>query len=986
MRSAEDGNSEAEPSRRNALAIQARALDPARHAAAAYFRSPADLHYKGPYARAEGARLNRLGLLHFKRGDYAKAEPIHQRALAILEHALGPEHPDVATSLNNLALVYHAKGDYAVAESLYLRALAIVEKAFGPEDPTLHYALSNLAENYWATGDYDKAEPLNLRALAICEKALWPGDPNVAHMLTSVAHDCCAKGDYDKAESLNLRALAIFEKAMGPQHPETALCLDYLAALYEAKGDYAKAEPVYLRVLALTEKELGPGHPNLACSLCGIAGLWLTQGQLSKAFEALCRTTAIQDQNATIILTTGSDEQKRTYMATLRGTTDMVVSLHVQFAPDAEDTKRFALVTILRRKGRVLDAMTDSYRTLRNRFGPAERRLLDELRAVSGQYSTLVWRGPDEMPPERYHKLVRDLNIKRQEIENQLCIRSRDLQTELAPVTLERVQAAIPEGSALVELFLCEPHGRRAERRYVAYVLRHEGDITWADLGDAAPIDAAVDGLLRALARASADARPTHARPAARDLDVPPETPTDPRPTARNVDLLVMQPIRGLLGSTCHILLSPDGTLNLVPFAALVDESGRYLIERYTFTYLTSGRDLLRFATHQPSQQGPIVLAAPDYDAVVAASATQNEDRRRASADARGLRFHPLRHAAEEGRALGRKLGTQPLVGVAATKAAVKWLKGPAVLHIATHGFFLPNAPERPASRSWEQRRGDLRSFDAVAPHTIFTENPMLRSGLAMAGANRRDAKHDDGLFTALEVSQLDLTGTQLMVLSACETGVGEIHSGDGVYGLRRAMVIAGAETHVMSLWSVDDAATRELMEAYYDMLLEGWGRSQALREVQLAMLQDPKRAHPYYWASFIVSGNPAALYGAPWAGDLTAEKNLTISLAGSQYAFHGASGSVLRDDKMTKGFIKAFISWGSSGLHAPDRFLLGKDGDLRVRDRFVAVIQEYDGKTGAPLGVFVSDRGVGGFIGVTLGPTGDIYAGVLSVTPNRGF
>jgi hypothetical protein len=145
----------------------------------------------------------------------------------------------------------------------------------------------------------------------------------------------------------------------------------------------------------------------------------------------------------------------------------------------------------------------------------------------------------------------------------------------------------------------------------------------------------------------------------------------------------------------------------------------------------------------------------------------------------------------------------------------------------------------------------------------IYAENPLLRSGLVFAGVNRGKSGKDDGTLTALEAAQLNLDGTKLVVLSACETAVGEARSGDGVYGLRRALVIAGAETLVMSLWQVSDAATRELMEAYYAGLLGGGGRGEPMRQVQLAMLKDPGRAHPYYWASFIVSGNPSALDGA---------------------------------------------------------------------------------------------------------------------------
>jgi len=141
-------------------------------------------------------------------------------------------------------------------------------------------------------------------------------------------------------------------------------------------------------------------------------------------------------------------------------------------------------------------------------------------------------------------------------------------------------------------------------------------------------------------------------------------------------------------------------------------------------------------------------------------------------------------------------------------------------------------------------------------------ENPLLRSGLALAGANRANSESGDGVMTALEATGLDLWGTKLVVLSACDTGLGEVRNGDGVYGLRRALVLAGSETQVMSLWPVSDRSTRDLMVGYYTALIHGRGRGEAIREVQLRMLRTRAQRHPYYWASFIQSGEWANLEG----------------------------------------------------------------------------------------------------------------------------
>jgi CHAT domain-containing protein len=326
-----------------------------------------------------------------------------------------------------------------------------------------------------------------------------------------------------------------------------------------------------------------------------------------------------------------------------------------------------------------------------------------------------------------------------------------------------------------------------------------------------------------------------------------------------------MQPLRALLGegaanadsrptsTTRWILLSPDGALNLVPFGALVDQEGRYLIKRASFTYLTSGRDLLRLAERSPDpQQGALILANPDFGDV------RDERPERAgapaiatrSADMSALLFKPLRETEAEGEEVSRSLGGATLLTHAgATEEAIKAAKGPRLLHVASHGFFLPD------------RRGDAEREDDARR----VENPLLRAGLALAGANRRRSATDaeDAVLTALEISGLDLRGTRLVVLSACETGVGAtaedetgVGRGEGVYGLRRALVMAGAETQVMSLWSVADEATKTLMSAYYRGLAAGGGRSESMRQAQLAMLATEGSSHPFYWASFIVSGN----------------------------------------------------------------------------------------------------------------------------------
>jgi CHAT domain-containing protein len=353
-----------------------------------------------------------------------------------------------------------------------------------------------------------------------------------------------------------------------------------------------------------------------------------------------------------------------------------------------------------------------------------------------------------------------------------------------ADAPLSQVQAAIPEGSALVEL-------ATTGSRVMASVLHRSGAVAQVNLGAVDRIDRAVDRLRVALS----------------------DPTLDPKPAARALDALVMQPIRSLLGDSTSVLLSADGALDRVPMSALYDEDGHYLLERISFTYLTNRGDLLRMAAPSPAREGALVFANPAFDLDASPASIIPP-----SIDLGKARFPALPATLEEGQAVGRALGAaKVLTGPDATEGAVKALHGPRVLHIATHGFSLKG-----------------------------------RAGLAFAGANLRRSGAEDGILTALEAASLDLRGTKLVVLSGCETS----------HGLRNALSLAGAETQVTSLWKVDDEATAELMVAYYRTLGGGAGRSLAMRTAQLAVRANEETAHPYYWAGFIVSGNPAPLSG----------------------------------------------------------------------------------------------------------------------------
>ncbi|HJY84662.1 MAG TPA: CHAT domain-containing protein, partial [Candidatus Binatia bacterium] len=723
--------------------------------------------------------------------------------------SLGPAHPNVATTLNNLAELYREQREYGRAEPLFRQALTIWEKRLGPEHPTVATALNNLATLYREQGEYGRAEPLFQRALTI-----W-------------------------------------QKSLGPAHPNVATALHNLATLYREQGEYGQAEPLFQRALAIREKELGPAHPTVAATLHGLAILYAAQGAEAQAIALQTRCNDIREHYLTLLLAAGSEEEKRAYLATFTDEMHLTLSLHLRFAPHDPQAARLALTTVLRRKGRVLDALTDSLATVRRHLSAEDQAALGQLAALRAQLATWVLRGPGGLDSQQQQARIAQVEAQAQQLEAQISARSAAFHAQSRLVTIGDVQQHIPTGAALLEFVLYKPFHLEAQSpadrwgapHYAAYVLRRDGDPVWVDLGGAASIDLAITQVRRALG----------------DPDY-----QDVQTLARALDEQVMRPVRRLLGNARLVLLSPDGQLNLLPFGALVDEGHHYLIERLTFVTLTAGRDLLRLTAKNASRQEPVLVANPDFDS---SGSSKGVSLARAGweVEAHYLgnwsdpRFTPLEGTAGEATALKRLLPEATiLTGPAATEAALKQLQGPRILHIATHGFFVANHKE-----------DVLKGLGFAELHTAGSlnhpvlpswENPLLRSGLALAGANQQGDEGEDGMLTALEAASLDLGGTKLVVLSACETGVGDIENGEGVYGLRRAIGMAGAESQVMSLWKVGDTATRSLMVAYYANLILGEGRAKGLRHVQLQMLRSTKWHHPFYWASFIQSGDWTAI------------------------------------------------------------------------------------------------------------------------------
>ncbi|WNG28188.1 tetratricopeptide repeat protein [Cystobacter fuscus] len=851
--------------------------------------------------------FNDLASLYLAQGKYKKAEDLFRKSLALHEESLGKSHPDVAQVLNNLAALYVAQGQYGQAERLFQRALDIYESAPAGSDPTrVADSLNNLASIYQTQGLYDRAEPLLQRALELRKQALGEGHPRVADSLNNLANLYLDQKSYGQAEPLFERAFGLYEATFGPSHPTTAQALHNLAALYRLQGLYGqakplleralvlreqalgerhpdiaqslniladvyrlqgwydRAEPLLERALALREQFLGESHPDVAISLRRLAQLRLAQHRLEQALPLLTRAFSLSEQRLRHEALDFSESRLSSFLHSLRAEEETLYAL-LRAHPQDVRVQRLALGATLLLKGRSVEETAQISRTLYQHLGPEDRDTFERLRGLRTRLADLSLAGPGALSSEDYQQRLKTLTEEGDSLEADLARRSAPLRALSALPSLadivERVAASLPQDGALVEFIAYEdsplvhppgtpPASTPGPVRYLALVLFPDASIRVVDLGPAVPIDRAASGLRDALAHPNVSSLAP----------------------AQKLHQLVFQPLRPLLGSTRRLLLSPDGQLGLVPFDALRDGHA-FLLDSFHFTYLTSGRELLPRPQDIAPSSSVFVLADPDFSATAPAPASTPRSAPTPVPPSGPLeRFFsswrgklpggspaPLPGTRLEAQGIQHLLPqAQLFLGPEATKERLLLLPTPGILHVATHGFFLGEPPSTPGSRHRDV--GESSGGDAFAAQ----QEPLLNSGLLLASTRAAAAgvstpSVESSLVTALELAGLDLWGTQLVVLSACDTGRGEVQLGQGIYGLRRALVVAGAETVVMSLWKVRDDTTRLLMEAYYRNLLAGQGRASALREAM--RLLRASHPHPYYWAPFIALGSDAPLH-----------------------------------------------------------------------------------------------------------------------------
>ncbi len=829
----------------------------------------------GPDAPALATTLDNAGVLFFVRGDYERARPLYERALEILSSAaasdprheaelgrvhshlgplfqelgqystarehyerslevfretLGPAHTQVAMTANNLATLLAKIGDHGEALKLYRESLASLETALGTEHPLIASSKHNLADLDHRMGKDDEAIALYREAIVLKEKVLGPAHPSLALTLSNLSYLSSDRLELDAAQSLAERALEIQERALGAAHVDLAYGLISLGRAETARGNHEGARATLERAVELRSDALGPDNPLVAEPLHFLSEVLLRAGRDREAFELALRAESIGRNHLRLTARGAPERQALHYAAERLSSLDLALAI----AADLQDPSLSASGwdALIRSRAVVLDEMATRHR-LTAQGDVSVREPFAAYRTAAERLVNVLLRGPGTAGVEQYQLKVAELRAAEEAAERRVAAASESVRTAVAERELgfREVGAALPDGATLVGFARIggDPSSAVPEASYLAFVLEAAGrSPRVVSLGPARELETAIR-------RWRGELRPEVAATDASRY----------RATGERLRELLWDPLGLPTGGDRLVLIVPAGAIHLVNFSALPLQSAGFIAEADVLIhYLSSERELLA-GPGRAAGSDVLVVGGAAFEtlgeAVDAATPAADACDPLARLDVPALpgSLREARRVASIFRAApGAPRPVTELTQAAATKVAFKeQAPGKAVVHVATHGFFV--ADECSSGQS------DVAS-------------PLRLSGLAFSAASRGTG---DAILLAEEVAALDLRDAQWVVLSGCDTGIGQIEVDEGILGLRRAFRIAGAGTLVMSLWPVEDRSAETFMTALYESRLNaGRSTSAAMRAGYRAALAAARREHgephPLYWAPFIASGD----------------------------------------------------------------------------------------------------------------------------------
>jgi CHAT domain-containing protein len=770
--------------------------------------------FLGKMSVAYAANVNSKAKLYQMIGKYNEAEQLFDEALPILSKKFGEAGMQYAIVANNKAMLYQTIGRYAEGIELMKKAIASLDisnkrtlqgkKSFDSRKFT-----SNLALLYQLSGDLAQAESSFLSIKKIFEGRLQTSNPEYAVVLNQLALLYIQMNKNELVEPLLQKASTIYKKKFTEENASFAKVQNDLGNFYRLQGKNTEAEVTLTKALAIRQRTLGENHPDYVKSLETLGILYWKKGDLAKAYPYLNNATNKSLEFINNYFPPMSEAEKTKYWDILQPRFQRFYNYAIDASSSnpavIKDVYNYQIATkalLLNSTNKVKKAILES----------GDQSMINEYVSWIGQKEALARYyalSKEELTQQKIDLAVleKEANTK----ERSLSQRSSDFAKgyNVEQIHLDKVSAQLQDSEAIVEIIRVRTFDKdfTDESRYLALVLTK---------GSAQPTMVVLE-----------NGNQLETRYAKFYKNAIQQKIPDEYSYAQYWSRLESH----LVGKKT-IYISPDGVYNQINVNTLKKTEGDYILNQFDVIIIGNSKDLiaLKGKKTQALKKDAFVLGFPDYGGnAVALPGTKVE----IDGINKILTTNGYKVAKYEQKN--------------ASETSVKALKGPSLVHIATHGYFLADA--------------DLKGNDALGVNADNAKNnPLLRSGLILSGVQSSTDKsnsdlqsNDNGVLTAYEAMNLSLEGTDLIILSACETGLGDVRAGEGVYGLQRAFLVAGASTLIMSLWKVDDAATQVLMTNFYTNLAKGGSKAKAFKQAQLQLMT--KYKDPYYWGAFMMMG-----------------------------------------------------------------------------------------------------------------------------------
>jgi CHAT domain-containing protein len=809
--------------------------------------------FTGKDIQSQSANLNNLANLYVTMGNYDKAEPIYLEVKELIEKELTIEHPSYRICINNLATIYMELGIYDKSEQLYLEADDIQAKLVGKDHPDYASSINNLAILYLRKGTFQKAESLYLEAKVIRETKLGKLHPEYAASITGLADLYVEIKKFKEAESLYIEAKTLREKLFGNLHPDYAWNLAKLANCYYRSGQYTLAEKPLLEAKEIRKNTLGENHPDYSEALKSLFELYRAMGIHEKAEQTLLEfsqfdrkfimraTQHLSEVELNKYLARYSEMQSKMYSYVLERT--QTGKQNILLAGLCYDNvlflKGFLLNASIRLKQ--LASRDKSTVDLYNEFRSIGRRLAIEY-----------------AKPVNKQSQVAELESRSDELEKIIARKVSEHKLVTKQVNWEDIRNKLTVGEAAIEFIHFNHYDsktKKTDTHYAALIIKSALDpqvaIEFIELFKESSLDTLLNDRTERRSDYVNNLYSINDRGA-----------TSLKSPQRSLYEIIWKPLQLKLDGITKIYFAPTGLLHRINLGAIAVADEKILNDKYKLVSMTSTRNFYELNEQYIIVSRVIQIYGGikyDLDSTIIHGFETKDSQSSASIieTSRGGAWNYLKWTEKEASLIAgicKQAGYDPdlRLGYAATETSFKnsehHLQSPFVLHIATHGYFIPDGSASKNNLT-EYRDNPF----------IHSTNPMMRSGLIFSGGNYAwntgnppYKGMDDGILTAYEISKVDMDKTSLVVLSACETGLGDLIGNEGVYGLQRAFKIAGVNAIIMSLWQIPDQETKEFMVSFYKNWLD---KRLTIREAFRITQQEMRERfiNPYQWAGFVL-------------------------------------------------------------------------------------------------------------------------------------